>query len=127
MTFNKTTTPSTAPEPVSQSCEDDPLAIPAFLRRTPGKTKRRQQPRQVWHTTPTMKVAAQKDQARREKIEARPIVLRAVLDGAETFGQVRTATDLSDAFIQSALRFHVKAHAVLKTGKRYYAAAPQRR
>ena len=130
MTFNKTTPPSADTETVSQSCKDDPFGldqIPDFLRRTPGKTKRRSRPRKAWHMTAAMKAAAQKDQARREKIEARPIVLGAVLDGAETFGQVRTATDLSDAFIQSALRFHVKAHAVLKTGKRCQATAPQRR
>ncbi len=39
MTFNKTTPPSTAPEPAPQYCGDDPFGlgdIPAFLRRTPG-------------------------------------------------------------------------------------------
>jgi hypothetical protein len=36
MTCNETTIPHTDPETVSQSCGDDPLAIPAFLRRTPG-------------------------------------------------------------------------------------------
>ena len=74
-----------------------------------------------------MKVAAQKDLERREKIAARPLVLRAVEDGAETFGQVRKATDLSDPWIQSALRFHVKERAILKIGKRYHATAQQRR
>ena len=130
MTFPETTTPSTAPEPASQFSEADPCGlddIPDFLRRSPGKTKRRQQSRTVWRVTPAMKIAAQKDQERREKIAARPVVLRAIEDGAETFGQIRKATDLSDAFIQAALRFHVKERAVLKTGKRYYATAQQRR
>ena len=131
MTFSETNTPSTAPEAASQYSADDPCGlddIPSFLRRTPGKTaRRRQPPRQVWHVTPAMKIAAQKDQERREKIAARPVVLRAIEDGAETFGQVRKATDLSDPWIQAALRFHVKAHAILKTGKRYHATAQRRR
>ncbi len=36
MNCYKTTIPHADPEPVSQPSEDDPLAIPAFLRRTPG-------------------------------------------------------------------------------------------
>ncbi len=130
MTFPETITPSTTPEPASQYSEDDPCGlddIPDFLRRSPGKTKRRQQPRDTWRMTPAMKTAAQKDQARREKIAARPVVLRAVEDGAETFGKVRKATGLSDPWIQSAIRHHVKERAILKTGKRYYATAPRRR
>ena len=81
----------------------------------------RQQPRTTWRATPVMKAAAQKDQARREKIAARPVVLRVIEDGADTFGKIRNATGLSDPWIQSALRFHVKERAVLKTGKRYQA------
>ena len=37
MTFPESTIPHIVPEPVSQPCEDDPLAIPAFLRRMPGE------------------------------------------------------------------------------------------
>ncbi len=122
--------PITATEPAPQYREDDPFGlddIPDFLRRTRGKIKPVQQPRTVWHVTPAMKAAVQKDRERREKIAARPAVLRAIEDGADTFGKVRMATDLSDAFIQAALRFHVKERAILKAGKRYYATAPQRR
>ena len=39
MTFNKTTPPNPDTEPASQSCEDDPLAIPDFLRRVSGDLK----------------------------------------------------------------------------------------
>ncbi len=39
MTFPETTTPSTGPETASQSCDDDPLAIPDFLRRVSGDLK----------------------------------------------------------------------------------------
>ena len=35
MTFRKSIIPSTSTETVPQSCGDDPLDIPAFLRRTP--------------------------------------------------------------------------------------------
>jgi hypothetical protein len=130
MTFNKTTLPSADTEPAPQYCEDDPCGldqIPGFLRRTSGKTKRRQRPRTAWRMTPAMKAAAQKDQARRQKIAARSVVLQAVEEGADTFGKVRKATDLSDAFIQSALRFHVKERAILKAGKHYHATAQRRR
>ena len=130
MTVSETTIPHTDTETASQSCEDDPFGlddIPSFLRRSPGKTKRRQQPRKAWRMTAAMKAAAQKDQAQREKIAARPVVLRAIEDGADTFGKVRQATGLSDAWIQSALRFHVKERAILQTGKRYHATAPRRR
>ena len=126
MTSSEDTTPSTDTETVPQACGDDPFDtgnIPDFLRRSPGKTKRRQQPRSVWRVTPAMKAAAQKDQARREKIAARPVVLRAIEAGAETFGKIRKATDLPDPWIQAALRFQVKEHAILKTGKRYYTTA----
>ena len=83
--------PVTGTEPTSQYSADDPCGLddmPDFLRRTPGKIKRQPRPRKVWHVTPAMKDAAQKDQARREKIAARPVVLRAIEDGADTFGQV---------------------------------------
>ena len=126
MTFPETTTPRTDTETASQFCEDHPFGlndIPDFLRRTPGKTRRRQQPRKVWRITPAMKATAQNDRARREKIAARPVVLRAIEDGADTFGKIRKATDLSDPWIQSALRFHVKERAILKTGKHYHATA----
>ena len=125
-----TITPTTATEPASQYGEDDPCGlddIPDFLRRSPGKTKRRQQPRKAWRVTPTMKAAAQKDRKRREKDEARPVVLQAVEAGADTFGKVRKATGLSDPFVQSALRFHIKERVILKTGKRYHATAQRRR
>ena len=39
MTWNETTTPHTGPETASQSCDDDPLAIPDFLRRVSGDPK----------------------------------------------------------------------------------------
>ena len=107
MTFPETTPPSTDTEPASQYCKDDPFGlgdIPDFLRRTPGKAKRRQRPRKVWRVTPAMKAAAQKDQTQREKIAARPMVLRAIEDSADTFGKIRKATGLSDPWIQSALR-----------------------
>ena len=126
MTFPEDITPSTGTEPAPQTCGGDPLDIgniPDFLRRTPSKTKRRQQPRSVWRMTPAMKAAAQKDQERREKNAARPVVLRAIEDGADTFGQIRKVTGLSDPWIQAALRFQVKECAILKTGKRYYATA----
>ena len=126
MTCNKATTPTGGTIAVSQFSEDDPCGldqIPDFLRRSPGKAKRRQRPRKVWRMTPAMKVAAQKDQARRQKIAARPAVLRAVENGADTFGKVRKATNLSDPWIQSALRFYVRERAVLKAGKRYYTTA----
>ena len=61
MTFPETTTPSTDPETALQACGGDPLDIgniPDFLRRSPSKTKRRQQPRSVWRMTPAMKAAA---------------------------------------------------------------------
>ena len=130
MTHHQTTTPHTDTETAPQSCGDDPFGlndIPDFLRRTPGKTKRRQQHRTTWRMTPAIKVAAKKDQARREKIAARPVVLRAIEDGADTFGKIRKATDLSDPWIQAALRFYVKERAILKTGKRYDVPARQRR
>ena len=130
MTYHKTTTPNTDPEPAPQYCGDDPFGlddIPDFLRRTPNKTKRRQQPRTAWHVTPAMKAAAQKDQDRRQKIAVQPIVLQAIEDGADTFGKVRKATNLADPWIQAALRFHVKERAILKTGKRYHATAQRRR
>ncbi len=130
MTFPETITPTPDTETAPQSCGDDPFGlddIPDFLRRTPGKTKRRQRPRNVWRVTPAMKAAAQKDQARREKIAARPAVLQAVEAGADTFGKIRDATGLSDPWIQAALRFHVKERAILKTGKRYHVSARRRR
>ena len=130
MTFPETTTPSTNPETVSQACGDDPFDIgniPDFLRRTPGGTNPAPRPHNVWRMTPAMKAAAQKDQARREKIAARPIVLRAIEDGADTFGKIKKVTGLSDPWIQAALRFQVKECAILKTGKRYYATAQRRR
>ena len=130
MTFPETITPTPDTETAPQSCGNDPFGlddIPDFLRRTPGKTKRRQRPRKVWHVTPAMKAAAQKDQARRRRAAARPIVLRAIEDGADTFGKVRKATDLPGPFIQAALRFHAKERAILKTGKRYYATVQRRR
>ena len=74
-----------------------------------------------------MKAAAQKDQDRRQKIAARPIVLQTIEGGADTFGKVRKATNLADPWIQAALRFHVKERAILKTGKRYHATAQRRR
>lgn len=126
MTFPEDITPSTGTEPAPQTCGGDPLDIgniPDFLRRTPSKTKRRQQPRSVWRMTPAMKAAAQKDQERREKNAARPVVLRAIEDGADTFGQIRKATDLPDAWIRSALRYHVNERAILKTGKHYHPSA----
>ena len=130
MTFHKTITSQPEPETAPQACGDDPFGldqIPAFLRRTPGDTKPVQRLRTVWHVTPVMKAAAQKDQERRQKIAARPVVLQAIADGAETFGQIRKATGLSDPWIQAALRFHVRERAVLKTGKRYHATAQRRR
>ncbi len=130
MTVSETTTPNTDTKPVLQACGDDPLDIgniPDFLRRTSGKTKRRQQPRKVWRVTPAMQDAAQKDRARREKIAVRPVVLRAVKDGADTFGKIRKATSLPDPWIQSALRFHVRERAIVKAGKRYQPAAGSRR
>ena len=130
MTCKETTIPSTDTETAPQSCGDDPFGlanIPDFLRRTPGKIKRAPQPRTVWRATPAMKATAQKDRERREKIAARPAVLQAVEAGADTFGKIRTATGLSDPWLQSALRFHVKERTILKTGKRYYATAQRRR
>ena len=130
MTSPEDITLSTGTEPAPQSYGDDPFDIgniPDFLRRSPGRTKRATRPRTVWHVTPAMKAAAQKDQERCEKIAARPVVLRAVEDGAETFGQIRKATGLSDPWIQSAIRFHVKERAILKTGKRYFAIAQRQR
>ena len=124
-----TITPSTATEPASQYSEDDPCGlddIPDFLRRTSGKTKPATRPSKTWRVTPAMKVAAQKDQARRQKAEARPVVLRAIEDGADTFGKIRKATDLSDPWIQTALRFHIKERAILKDGKRYHATVARR-
>ncbi len=126
MTFNKSITPSTGTETASQYSEDDPFGladIPHFLRRSPGKIKRRRRSRKAWRITPAMKIAAQKNQARREKIAARPVVLQAIEDGADTFGKIRKVTGLSDPWIQSAIRFLVKERAILKTGKRYCAAA----
>ena len=130
MTFPDTITPSTDTETAPQACGDDPFGldqIPTFLRRTPGDIKPVQRPRTVWHVTPAMKAAAQKDKERRQKIAARPIVLRAIEDGADTFGKVRKATSLPDPWIQAALRFHVKERAILETGKRYHATAQRRR
>ncbi len=130
MTFPETTTPTTCTETAAQACGGDPFGlddIPDFLRRSPSKTKRRPQSRTVWHVTPAMKAAAQKDQDRRQKIAAQPIVLQAIEDGADTFGQIRKATNLADPWIQAALRFHVKERAILKTGKRYHAPATRRR
>ena len=130
MTCQEITIPHSETETAPQACGDDPFEldkIPDFLRRLPGKTKPVQRPRTVWHVTPAMKAAAQKDQERRQKIAARPVVLQAIADGAETFGQIRKATDLSDPWIQAALRFHVRERAVLKTGKRYHATAQRRR
>ena len=132
MTFPETTIPTPDTVAAPQASGDDPFGLddmPDFLRRTPGKTERGRlkRPRKIWHVTPAMKAAAQKDQERRQKIAARPVVLRAIEDGADTFGQIRKATGLSDAFIQAALRFHVKAHAILKDGKRYQAATGARR
>ena len=129
MTFPETITPSTDTETAPQFSEDDPCGlddIPDFLRRTPGKTKRRQQSRTGWRITPAMKAVAQKDQAQREKIAARPIVPRAIEDGADTFGKIRKAAELPDPWIQSVLRFYVKERAILKTGKRYHATVRRR-
>ena len=130
MTFPEITTPNASTEPASQYSAADPFGlddIPDFLRRSPGQIKRRRQSGTVWHVTPAMKAAVQKDQERREKIAARPAVLRAVEDGAETFGQIRKVTGLADPWIQAAIRFHVKERAILKTGKRYFAIAPRQR
>lgn len=120
MTIPKTTIPSTNTETAPQPCGGDPLDIPDFLRRTPGDTKPGRRRRNVWRTTPAMKDAARQDRERREKIAGRPVVLQAVADGADTFGKIRKATSLPNPWIQSALRFHVKGHAILKTGKRYH-------
>ena len=130
MTSRETTTSTPDSEAASQACSDDTFGldnIPDFLRRTPSKTKRAPRPRKVWHVTPAMKVAAQKDRERREKIAARPAVLQAVEAGADTFGKIRKATDLPGPFIQAVLRFHAKERAILKTGKRYYATVQRRR
>ena len=130
MTVSETTTPNTDTEPVLQACGDDPLDIgniPAFLRRTPGDTKPAGRRRNVWCTTPAMKAAAQQDRERREKIAARPVVLQAIANGADTFGKIRRATSLPDPWIQSALRFHVRERAIVKAGKRYQPAAGSRR
>ena len=130
MTFPEITTPHIDTETAPQACGDDPFGlddIPDFLRRTPGRTKLATRPRKTWRVTPAMKVAAQKDRARRQKAEARPVVLRAIEDGADTFGQIRKATNLSDPCIQAAIRFHVKERAILKTGKRYHATVARRR
>ena len=130
MTFSKTITPTADTEPALQFSQDDPFGlddIPDFLRRSPGKINPVRRPSPVWHVTPAMKAAAQKDQDRRQKIAAQPIVLQAIEDGADTFGQIRKATNLADPWIQAALRFHVKERAILKTGKRYHATAQRRR
>ena len=129
MTSPETTIPIADTVSGLQASSDDPFGlddIPDFLRRTPGRTKLATRPRKTWRVTPAMKVAAQKDRARRQKAEARPVVLRAIEDGADTFGQIRKATNLSDPCIQAAIRFHVKERAILKTGKRYHATAQWR-
>ncbi len=129
MTFPDTTTPHTDTETAPQSCGDDPFGlanIPDFLRRTPDNIKPAPRPRTVWRVTPAMKATAQKDRERREKIAARPVVLQAVEAGADTFGKIRKATGLPNPWIQSALRFHMKERAILKTGKRYRVNARRR-
>ena len=129
MTYRQTTIPRTETKTAAQSCGGDPFDlddIPDFLRRAPGNAKRAPRPRNVWRPTPAMKVAAQEDRKRREKIAARPAVLQAVEAGADTFGKIRTATGLPDPWIQSALRFHIKERAILQTGKRYRVNAGRR-
>ena len=81
--------------------------IPAFLRRTPSKTKPARRPRKSWKTTPAMKAVAARDAEKRARIAARPAVCAAVEAGAETFGQIRKATGLDGPTIRSALRFYV--------------------
>ncbi len=105
-----------------QTSDDDPFGlkdIPDFLHRTSGKTEPARRSRKVWHTAPAMKVAGERDRAKRDKIAVRSTVWKAVHAGADTLGKIRRTTDLSDALIKSALRFHVKERAVLKNGKRY--------
>ncbi len=131
MTFNKATPPSTDTEPAPQYCADDPFGldnIPYFLRRTSGKTKRRQQSRKSWKTTPAMKAVAARDAEKRAKIAARPAVCAAVEAGAETFGQIRKATGLDGPTIRSALRFYVnRQRHIVKTGRHYHVPVRRRR
>ncbi len=131
MTFNKITPSSTDTEPASQYSEDDPCGlddIPDFLRRSPGKIKRRQRTRPTWHATPAMKAVAGRDAEKRAKIAARPGVCAAVEDGAETFGQIRKVTGLDGPTIRSALRFYVnRQRYITKTGRRYHVLVRRQR
>ena len=131
MTFPETTTPIPDTVAAPQSCGDDPFGLddmPDFLRRSPGKTRRRQQPRKPWKTTPAMKAVAARDVEKRAKIAARPVVCTAVEAGAETFGQIRKATGLDGPTIRSALRFYVnRQRYIVKTGRRYHVPAWTRR
>lgn len=94
---------------------------PSFLTRTPGDTKPVRRPcPNSWKVSPLMKEAIEKDRKKREKIEARPAVRKAVKAGADTVGKIRKATDLETSYIQAALRFYMKIHKILRVGKRYY-------
>ncbi len=102
--------------------QDDIGPLPKFLERTHGNTNKMSAKRKApWKPTKAMKSAAKKDSAKR-KVEAdRPLVLKAIKEGADTFGKIQKATSLEQKTIWKALRYYIKHRYILKSGRRYAA------
>lgn len=102
--------------------EFDPT-IPPFLLRPAPKKKRRatRQAKPRWKMpTGDMKRLREKRDATVLKEDTRPRVLRAIRDGADTFGKIRKAVpDTPDTILRSAIRYQLKLHAIRQEGKRY--------
>lgn len=97
--------------------------LPTFLKRVPGDTGRKMYTKRKtsWKPTKAMKQKASKDAAKRKVDADRPLVLKAIQDGADTFGKIQKATSLEHKTIWKAIRFYIKHRYILKTGRRYAA------
>ncbi len=97
--------------------------LPKFLKRTKGDTGRKMHTKRKapWKPTDAMKSAAKKDAAKRKVETDRPLVLKAIKEGADTFGKIQKATSLEQKTIWKALRYYIKHRYIFKTGRRYTA------
>ena len=78
-----------------------------------------------YHLTlgPIAKANLKRIEKGRSKYIARPLVMKAVKSGADTFGKIRQDSGVEeDKLIRSALRYFVKNSRIEKVGRRYYAS-----